>query len=456
MSGKAISESPYHVKLKGEKSRRKKKAFRAKEAPPPASPGKRDLLDDHDLVPVEFEAGGEDGTVAGFGTGKKICVVVLVWLAVGTAIYSVLNGWPVPQSCYYAVNAGFSIGFGALTEENDLSRLFSVAMILLGATVASAVLSFYVQSWFDHLETLEETAKSQSLSLIGVFTGKQKLDLDGDGDADVWDRCFGVWSAVIGKYLNSTATAFFALWVWVGFGTIFGMVSQKWTFVRSVYFSVAAMSTAGLQAPNTLGDGDMDDSVAWFVSIFCVFGIPIFGVAVGSGANLVLGYILEAKPIKQVPLTKDDFDNVKDLIASDHVLDFGEFVILELIRQGNVDMETVEGLRDAFEKIDVNGDGTLDRAEVHRYHKATTLRYRYAAYLTKSRGLSRTFALESALELDIEYLVLKAKKLGWLVPVPAAEDKPFEVLIDALDSPDKPDKPDKPDSPASRVTPQDK
>ena len=195
MSAKAISESPYHVKLKGEKSRRKKKAFRAKEAPPPASPGKRDLLDDHDLVPVEFEAGGEDGTVAGFGTGKKICVVVVVWLAVGTAIYSVLNGWPVPQSCYYAVNAGFSIGFGALTEENDLSRLFSVAMILLGATVASAVLSFYVQSWFDHLETLEETAKSQSLSLIGVFTGKQKLDLDGDGDADVWDRCFGVWSA---------------------------------------------------------------------------------------------------------------------------------------------------------------------------------------------------------------------------------------------------------------------
>ncbi|KAH8095493.1 spermidine synthase [Aureococcus anophagefferens] len=241
MSAKAISESPYHVKLKGEKSRRKKKAFRAKEAPPPASPGKRDLLDDHDLVPVEFEAGGEDGT-----------------------------------------------------------------------------------SWFDHLETLEETAKSQSLSLIGVFTGKQKLDLDGDGDADVWDR-----SAVIGKYLNSTATAFFALWVWVGFGTIFGMVSQKWTFVRSVYFSVAAMSTAGLQAPNTLGDGDMDDSVAWFVSIFCVFGIPIFGVAVGRRSS--------------------------------------------------------------------------------------------------------------------------AGSCG-----AAAEDKPFEVLIDALDSPDKPDKPDKPASPASRVTPQDK
>ena len=40
--------------------------------------------------------------------------------------------------------------------------------------------------------------------------------------------------------------------------------------------------------------------------------------------------------------------------------------------------------------------------------------------------------------------------------MPAAEDKPFEVLIDALDSPDKPDKPDKPASPASRVTPQDK
>ncbi|KAH8047479.1 spermidine synthase [Aureococcus anophagefferens] len=288
-------------------------------------------------------------------------------------------------------------------------------MILLGATVASAVLSFYVQSWFDHLETLEETAKSQSLSLIGVFTGKQKLDLDGDGDADVWDR-----SAVIGKYLNSTATAFFALWVWVGFGTIFGMVSQKWTFVRSVYFSVAAMSTAGLQAPNTLGDGDMDDSVAWFVSIFCVFGIPIFGVAVGSGANLVLGYILEAKPIKQ----------------------------------GNVDMETVEGLRDAFEKIDVNGDGTLDRggAPLPQGDDAP-LPLRGLPH--EVAGLSRTFALESALELDIEYLVLKAKKLGWLVRCRPPRTSPSRSSS-ALDSPDKPDKPDKPASPASRVTPQDK
>ncbi|KAH8046874.1 spermidine synthase [Aureococcus anophagefferens] len=367
MSAKAISESPYHVKLKGEKSRRKKKAFRAKEAPPPASPGKRDLLDDHDLVPVEFEAGGEDGT-----------------------------------------------------------------------------------SWFDHLETLEETAKSQSLSLIGVFTGKQKLDLDGDGDADVWDR-----SAVIGKYLNSTATAFFALWVWVGFGTIFGMVSQKWTFVRSVYFSVAAMSTAGCRRRTRSATATWTTPWPGSCPSSASSASPSSASPSGPGRTSSSATSSRRSPSSRCR-SQDDFDNVKDLIASDHVLDFGEFVILELIRQGNVDMETVEGLRDAFEKIDVNGDGTLDRAEVHRYHKATTLRYRYAAYLTKSRGLSRTFALESALELDIEYLVLKAKKLGWLVPVPAAEDKPFEVLIDALDSPDKPDKPDKPASPASRVTPQDK
>ena len=79
------------------------------------------------------------------------------------------------------VNVGFSIGFGAVTEANDGSRLFSIFMILFGGGAASAILVYYVGSWFDRMEKLQKNAEAQSLSIIGVVSGKQRVDLDGDG-----------------------------------------------------------------------------------------------------------------------------------------------------------------------------------------------------------------------------------------------------------------------------------
>ena len=58
---------------------------------------------------------------------------VLAWLLGGAGVYSWLNDWPFWQSYYYAVNVGWSIGFGALVEQNDASRLDSVLMNCLGA-----------------------------------------------------------------------------------------------------------------------------------------------------------------------------------------------------------------------------------------------------------------------------------------------------------------------------------
>ena len=181
------------------------------------------------------------------------------------------------------------------------------------------------------------------------------------------------------------------------------------------------MSTAGLQAPNARGaDGEIDDSVAWFVAAFCVVGVPVFAVAVGSVAGVLLDDAVARRARGRPALSDDDFDRVKGLSVDDGVVDFGEFLVLELVRIGKVDLETVLDVKATFDEIDVDGTATLDRAEVRRFQKTTALRSRYAAFLSEKRGVDRGFALEAALELDVEYLVVKALKNGWLVEPGAA------------------------------------
>lgn len=79
-------------------------------------------------------------------------------IALGTLFYSFFNKWPLPQSFFYAVDAGMSIGFCTdVVEPNVGSRAFTVVYILLGASCVGGALVLMVQS------ILEEAAQRTSL-----------------------------------------------------------------------------------------------------------------------------------------------------------------------------------------------------------------------------------------------------------------------------------------------------
>jgi hypothetical protein len=79
-------------------------------------------------------------------------------IALGTLFYSFYNQWPLPQSFFYAVDAGMSIGFCTdVVEPNVGSRAFTVVYILLGASCVGGALVLMVQS------ILEEAAQRTSL-----------------------------------------------------------------------------------------------------------------------------------------------------------------------------------------------------------------------------------------------------------------------------------------------------
>ena len=75
----------------------------------------------------------------------------------------------------------------------------------------------------------------------------------------------------------------FAIFVMLAVGIVFGMVQQEWSFITSLYFSVTAMSTAGLQAIQT------EDAFSFvFTGVFCLVGVPVYGMALGSLASILL------------------------------------------------------------------------------------------------------------------------------------------------------------------------
>jgi Ca2+-binding EF-hand superfamily protein len=196
------------------------------------------------------------------------------------------------------------------------------------------------------------------------------------------------------------------------------MVDQGWGFVRSLYFSVAAMSTAGLQAPNIRGDGSGlgDDFSAYFVALFCLLGVPLFGVAMGLIANIFVDSLVQARVSLQQDLSDEEFNRVAGLSIDDGTVQFGEFFILELLRQGKVDMDGVHAIKRAYDQIDANGDGTLSAHEVRRFHKICALRHRYAQFLASQKKMQHDFAIAVVIEMDTRALVQKSLELKWLAP----------------------------------------
>ena len=348
--------------------------------------------------------------------GWKVFVVVLTWVLVGAAVYKAINKWSFGASVYYTVQAGFSIGFGALSEDKWESQLWSIFMIATGAPAAAAALGYYVESWFQHLDKLDENATNSAMTLIGVLTGAEIEDVDGDGKTDCWDVLDKLWHESCGKHLTFTRKALLAMVLWVGVGVVFGMVDQKWGFVRSLYFSEAAMSTAGLQAPAIRGDGTGlgDDFSAYFVAVFCLLGVPLFGVAMGLVANIFVDSLVQARVTLPSDLTDEEFNRVAGLSIDDGTVQFGEFFILERLRQGKGDMDGVHASKRAYDRIDSNGDGSLSAHEVRRFHKICALRHRYAQYLATEKHMQHDFAIAVVIEMDTQALVQKSLDLGWL------------------------------------------
>ena len=101
--------------------------------------------------------------------------IVSLWIVTGTLFYSYCNDWPIPQSFFYAVDAGMSIGFCTNVHETKLlSKAFTILYILLGASVVGGALALFVA------DIVEGVVDRRMKPRISNYIKEYKLTLDDD------------------------------------------------------------------------------------------------------------------------------------------------------------------------------------------------------------------------------------------------------------------------------------
>jgi hypothetical protein len=107
--------------------------------------------------------------------------------------------------------------------------------------------------------------------------------------------------------------------------------------------------------------------------MYCLFGIPLFALTLGHFARvLVEGYVsaVEEKAVLESirqPLDINEFEYAKNLCSSDKYIHLSDFIVLQLLRQGKVDMNVVNLMKSQYELLDTRRSGRITSDEACRY-----------------------------------------------------------------------------------------
>jgi len=349
--------------------------------------------------------------------------IVMLWIITGTLFYSIFNNWPLPQSFFYAIDAGMSVGFCTdITETSVGSRAFTIVYILLGASCVGGALALFIEDVMEGIVELRSEKFEQLLAadavnridihkkgtlnynqfrnLLEIWTNKKindqkfqmfltKIDPQKKGFikstlfiqkchkmktflqreksfySDRWiiRNYLETWEVVKELYYKYRIYVLFV--VWVGVGIFWGYKRQKWDIITATHFAISALATGGLTAPQVNELGILPTEPAIFCGVFCLFGIPLFTLTLGKFARvLVEGYELAAEEkalfnsIFQ-PLEVNEFDYAKHLCTTDNDIHLSDFIVFQLMRQGKIDLRTVNLMKTQFQILDVDKSGVI-------------------------------------------------------------------------------------------------
>jgi Ca2+-binding EF-hand superfamily protein len=154
--------------------------------------------------------------------------------------------------------------------------------------------------------------------------------------------------------------------LYLGAGVVYGMAHMEWTFIRSLFFSISALSTGGLQAPEE--PVDRDDPLMWMVVLWLLTGVPVFALFLGLVANAAVASQQEALMLRQMQenLSKAEMEFVAQMgDVGDVNIDFCEFFQFKLLRMGFLTRQQLDNIRDQFKELDVDGSGELTPDEMN-------------------------------------------------------------------------------------------
>ena len=215
----------------------------------------------------------------------RVIVIEVIWVILGVLFYHYIHGWRLYDAFNYEVNIGLSIGFSGLTElENDGVHFFSMIYELFGTCL--------LLGSFTALVNYELCMKQPLLPPVYTFNtvtfvqnGKVTLSTIFKSLKYRIEFIFGAYSSESMVAINIFLTALIVS------GIIFGMKSQDWSFIKSVFFSFNIVNTAGILGPNCFNTGDDANGNCSFGEFPAVFTGLLGLIGIPGNCNLILLFV---------------------------------------------------------------------------------------------------------------------------------------------------------------------
>eukprot|EP00939_MAST-03C_sp_MAST-3C-sp1_P002008 g2008.t1 len=301
------------------------------------------------------------------------------------------------------------------SSEYDVSKLVTIFNVLLGSSVIGGALGYFIDSlleeqemWYENLEKEESERMARRLkkkrprssshneetktsgtddndtSAAKKDLGGDSVDDEGGDNGDDKEDAPLTWREFYDNNSSEIRLVVIVL-VLVTVGVTYGMVDEDWTFISSIYFGITAMSTGGLQTPTI----DSSALNSLFTGCFVLIGVPVYGCCLGFFANLLvaerdddsLKEIISGQEFQAMRILRQ-YGMPKAIAAKwfsksnngeeeedeedwrNEILDKVEFLQMELLRSGKIDIDFVVQCNEQFEKLDVDGSGQVSWTEM--------------------------------------------------------------------------------------------
>ncbi|KAL7552771.1 hypothetical protein ACHAWF_018596 [Thalassiosira exigua] len=156
-------------------------------------------------------------------------------------------------------------------------------------------------------------------------------------------------------FTNENKRIYIIFVLWIFLGITWGIVDQGWDIITATHFAVSALATGGLTAPPVNEDGILPAGAAWFCGLYCLFGIPLMALTLGIFARLLVeGYVVEeelAAIAHPLSLSECRFAS-KSLCSTDKAIHLSDFIVLQLMRQGKLNLDSFEFMKRQYQSLD--------------------------------------------------------------------------------------------------------
>jgi hypothetical protein len=141
----------------------------------------------------------------------RVLIIWVVWMFGGAFVYYLINEeWTYSTCLYYAANTGYSIGYGALYEYNELSLVWSLIMIILGASVIGAAIGYFAANAIDSAGSFSPSEEEEG------------SEYDSEAGGIYRERLLKLWTSAQNFYARRhlLVKIFTLLFLWIIIGTV--------------------------------------------------------------------------------------------------------------------------------------------------------------------------------------------------------------------------------------------